>query len=295
MRKRIPASTFGKNHSDYAIVDAIEVEILKASGGVSKLSEFYSEMLRDEIDKLIDTPNTDRRAYRDLEKVEKTYIGTRVEIRLRKFWGYPKGYLDLRIQHVDVDIKHTMEGGWMFPPEAVGQVCVLSAADEDSAKCYLGLVIAHKAYLSSGPGNRDAKLQLTASGWTNIQWLIFGLDYPKNFWKTLDLKSVDYIFSGQSGVERICRLFKTVPDVPVARKIIVDTARQLDSLKRIRKNGGARDQMLKDGFLLLSGKYDRELIDELKIGPCSSNEFVAHHIAGAAEIKIAAKFGIYVP
>jgi hypothetical protein len=293
MRKNIPASIYNAEHPDFATVDTIERDIVSASSGLKALRVFFREMLRDEIDKLIDSPNTDRRSYDDLEKVEKTYIGTRVEIRLRKFWGYPKGRLDLRIQHIDVDIKHTMESGWMIPREALDEVCVLSAADENTAKCYLGLIVAKREYLTKGP-NQDKKLQIAAPEWKNIRWLIFEEDYPPNFWKTVRLNTVSHIFEGSSGMERVRRLFRTVLDRPIPRKVIVDAAQQLDPLKRIRRNGGARDQMMEEGVLILSGNYDRALIAALKLPACSKDEFISHCISTNVEKKIAARFGIHL-
>lgn len=294
MRKNIPASIFGAGHPDFKTIDFVERNILGESDGDVALKAFFAEMLRDEIDKLIDTPNTDRRGYGELEKVEKTYIGTRVEIRLRKFWGYPKGKLDLRIQHIDVDIKHTMESGWMIPREAVNEVCVLSAADENTARCYLGLIVARQKYLTL-TSNQDKKLQIATPHWRNIHWLVFEEPYPANFWKTLDLSVVSEIFEAKSGMERVRRLFRCVKDRPIPRKVILDTAQQLDPLTRIRKNGGARDQMAIEGILILSGKYDRAAIAELGLPHCSEREFIAHKPTGLSERKIAKRHGIDLP
>ena len=51
-------------------------------------------MLRDCIDALINTPRTGRRDFNELEKVEKTFIGTHVEIVVRRFLRLEKGLLD---------------------------------------------------------------------------------------------------------------------------------------------------------------------------------------------------------
>ena len=78
-------------------------------------------MLRDCIDDVIMTAKTGRRSYEELEKTEKTYIGTRVEIELRALLRLRKGRLDTVILGHDVDIKHTMGSNWMIPTEAVDQ------------------------------------------------------------------------------------------------------------------------------------------------------------------------------
>jgi len=287
MRKSIPASIFSPEHPDYPIISSIEAEILKKSHGLPALSAFFAEMLRDEIDKLIDTSNTDRRDYLDLEKVEKTYIGTRVEIRLRKFWGFPKGRLDLEINHVDVDVKHTMESGWMIPREAVGMPCVLTAADERTALCYMGLIVAKREYLTNSP-NQDKKLQIATPAWRNIRWLLFELPYPPNFWRNLRLETVGEIFEGHTGMERVRRLFRLVQDVPISRKAVADAAQQLDPMKRVRKNGGARDQLWSEGIALLSGKYHSQLIGKLGLPACGPAEFISHKVANEKERRLVA-------
>jgi hypothetical protein len=285
MRKSIPASIFGPEHPDYPILSSIEAEILRRSSSSTALGEFFAEMLRDEIDKLIDTSNTDRRDYVDLEKVEKTYIGTRVEIRLRKFWGFPKGRLDLEINHVDVDVKHTMESGWMIPREAVGMPCVLTAADEETARCYMGLVVAKQEYLTSSQ-NQDKKAQIATPAWRNIRWLLFELPYPPNFWRHLELATVGEIFEGPSGMERVRRLFRLVQDIPIPRKAVADAAQQLDPMKRVRKNGGARDQLWREGIALLSGKYHTSLILKLGLPPCGPEEFISHKLKNEKEKRL---------
>ena len=289
MRRSLPLSLIGSEHPDFKILSALEDDILRCSGGLEHLRTFFADMLRDEIDKLIDTPNTDRREYAELEKVEKTYVGTRVEIRLRKFWGYPKGRLDLRIGHLDVDIKHTMEASWMIPAEAVDAPCVLTAADENSAQCYMGLILAKREYLTGG-SNRDKKVQIVAAAWQHIRWLILAYPYPPNFWKTLDRPSVGNIFEGKSGMERVRRLFRHVLDRPIPRKVVIDAAQQLDPIKRVRKNGGARDQMLQEGILILSGDYNAALIAALKLPACNSGEFIAHRLKDGRERELAKAF-----
>src|SRR5690606_15405344 len=113
-------------------------------------------LLRRCIDDVIMTPKTGRRSYDELEKTEKTYIGTRVEIELRALLHLPKGRLDTVVLGHDVDIKNTMGSNWMIPTEAVDHPCILVAADEARATCYLGLIVARPAYLTLGQ-NKDAK------------------------------------------------------------------------------------------------------------------------------------------
>ncbi|MFM9865607.1 MAG: NaeI family type II restriction endonuclease [Micropepsaceae bacterium] len=291
MRKNAPESKVAPGHPDFAVLSQIETDILKSSNGADELRKFFCGMLRDEIDKLIDTPNTDRRSYTDLEKVEKTYIGTRVEIRLRKFWGFPKGRLDLKVGHMDVDIKHTMDRGWMIPREAIGMPCILSSANETGARCAMGLIVAKSEYLTKGL-NQDQKAQIAAAAWPNISWLIWDEPYPPNFWSALSLQTVGKIFEGKSGTERVGRLFREVQDTPIPRKVVIDVAQQLDPIKRLRHNGGARDALMAEGIVLLSGNYDAKLIEALRLKRCERGEFIAHKLANETERKLAKQHGL---
>jgi hypothetical protein len=56
---------------------------------------------------------------------------------------------------------------------------------------------------------------------------------------------------------------------------IESIAQQQDPLKRLRKNGGARDVLEKEGILILGAKYDRELLDQYGYGHLKDDEWVA--------------------
>jgi len=79
----------------------------------------------------------------------------------------PRGRLDCVIRGHDVDIKNTMGANGMIPTEAVDAPCILIAADEARALCYLGLIVARPAYLPPCQ-NKDAKRSISAAGFTNI-------------------------------------------------------------------------------------------------------------------------------
>ena len=73
-------------------------------------------LFRQAVDEVIDAPRTNRFTIGELEKTEKTYLGTKVEILLRDFLKLPKGkILDLSVDGVEVDIKNTMQRAWTIP------------------------------------------------------------------------------------------------------------------------------------------------------------------------------------
>lgn len=266
-------------HSDFELLSDLQNEILKRAGGQEGLEALFPSMLRQCIDDVIMTPKTGRRSYDELEKTEKTYIGTRVEIELKAMLGLKKGRLDTVINGHDVDIKNTMGNNWMIPSEAIDHPCILVAADEAQAVCFLGLIIARSEYLTASQ-NRDAKKSVSAVGFENILWLLKRRPYPQNFWRTVPQETIDEIFSEKSGNGRVRTLFRLVQRRPITRDVIEATAKQKDFTRRVRADGGGgtREQLAKEGILLLNGHYDKKLIQELSLPMCSKSEFISCHL-----------------
>lgn len=295
MKKNIPDSIVDAGHSDHSLLAALAEEIIKRAGGIDALATKFSAMLRQCVDDVIMTPKTGRRAYEELEKTEKTYIGTRVEIELRAILNLPKGKLDTVILGHDVDIKNTMGNNWMIPTEAIDHPCILVAADETRARCYLGLFIARPEYLTAGQ-NKDAKKSVSAAGFANIMWLLRDHPYPPNFWRTVSPDVIDRIFSGQTGNQRMANLFRDITRRPIARDVVEAVAQQQDFMRRIRsdKGRGTRDILAREHILLLSGMYDAPLIDALGLPHCAGSEFISIRITTQQEAELAAQHGISV-
>jgi hypothetical protein len=295
LKKRIPDSIVIAGHRDHNLLNAIAKEIIKRAGGNEALSIKFSAMLRQCVDDVIMTPKTGRRSYDELEKTEKTYIGTRVEIELRAMLQLPKGKLDTVILETDVDIKNTMGSNWMIPTEAIDNPCILVAADEVRAVCYLGLFVAHPDYLTLGQ-NKDSKKTVSALGFANILWLLLDQPYPPNFWRTVQPDVIERVFSGKSGNQRMATLFREVRREPITRDVVEAVAQQQDFMRRIRsdKGRGTRDLLSKEGILLLSGQYDAPLIATLQLPFCSGSEFVSHRVTSIDEVNLAANYDINV-
>jgi hypothetical protein len=274
MRAALPVSIVDEGHSDYPLLQRIADALIDRVGSVNRLEATVGDIVRTAIDSVIDTPKTTRRTIDELEKTEKTYLGTRIEILFRHALGLKKGRLDLFVDGIDVDVKFTTQDNWMIPREAIDAACVLIAADEATGKLYAGLIVARREYLNPG-NNQDQKKTIARDQFKNIYWLVKGRPYPQRFWKTLPPDDVEFIFSGQSGTERLVRLFDLVQKIPVNRNVIEDVAQQLDYMKRLRKNGGARDVLAKRGVRLLSGKYDQNEIRSRGLPPCDKESFIS--------------------
>jgi hypothetical protein len=135
-------------------------------------------ILRRAIDEVIDTPGTGRTSLAECEKTEKTYLGTKVQILLMNYLGFPKGQvLDMRIGSVELDVKNTCSKNWSIPKEAVGHPCLIVRENEATSCCSVGLIIAKAEYLCPGR-NRDLKRIFSAARLQNAMWLLRDHPYP---------------------------------------------------------------------------------------------------------------------
>jgi len=268
---------------DDEILLPIENAILKSVGGLSRLSSEVGELLRACIDGVIKTPKTGRRLYDELEKTEKTHIGTCVEIEIRHRLKLARGkVLDCLIAGFEVDVKFSVGKSWMIPPEAFGRPCIIISANENNARCRFGLFVARAEYLNAG--NRDKKCSISKLGQQNIRWFLKDEPYPPNFWQSVPREVADRIASGQSGNERLVTLFREVRDRPISRKVIEDVAAQNDPMRRVRadKSRGTRNRLAKDAIVLLCGNWSgvKEFITKTGLPALGSSEFMSHQAVG---------------
>lgn len=252
-------------HDDFADLASLEADLMRAVGGAQRFEEKLRSFFRSAIDEVIDTARTGRYFFKQLEKTEKTYLGTKFEILLRDWLQVPRGVrLDLRIGEREVDVKSTTGGGsgWMIPPEALDQFCILLRVNEASAKCAFGLVRARQQYLRTSQ-NRDAKTSFSAAGTANIWWLVSDFDYTPNFWSRIEEPLRDQIMSAGKASKRLAALFEHCLGIPVSRVQVAAIAAQDDFMKRLRRNNGARDLLAPKGIAILYSETDRDLMVRL--------------------------------
>lgn len=298
MKRVVPPSLVDQEHQDFERIAALEDEIVRRIGGRGALERVVPAMLRDAIDDVMQTAKTGRRSWAELEKTEKTYIGTRVEIALRSLLGVPRRKLDLLLLGEDVDVKHTLGLNWMIPNEAIGHVCILIASDEAKAICFMGLFVARPEYLNAG-FNQDRKRSLSSEGFQHVRWLLNACPLPPNFWRTLDQADVDAIAIGRTGNERSKELFRRVQRRPITRRVVEDTAAQKDFTRRVRSDAskgreGTRDELAHEGILLLSQQKHRQLIAALGLPALAKGEYISVTVTSAHEAELARAAGIPV-
>jgi len=236
--------------------------------GLTQVVEFFLQIngfehqaaltLRRALDEVIDGMRTGRWSVDALEKTEKTYIGTKVEILFKFDFELPRGNkLDFRVEDTEVDIKCTVLRDWMIPKEAVGELCLLVRIDDTRSKFWIGVIRADPSVLRKGE-NRDGKNSLSAEGKKSIHWLVEAGQLPINFLATVDPEILERIFSHRkSGQARINELFRLVQGRIIPRVAIETVAQQKDSMKRARD---ARIPLRKEGILVLGHQEQDPII-----------------------------------
>lgn len=244
-----------------------------------------ARVLRNTIDQLYDGQRTGRYRWDQLHKTEKTHCGTLVEINMQREFEFADGEdLDYLIAGVDVDCKYSQRfGGWMIPPEAQNQVCLLLWADDERSVWSLGVGRTREAILNLG-SNRDLKATIKADHREELTWVFRDRDLPPNALLQLPRATVDRIMGLKHGTQRINELFRSTLGMRVGRGVVATVAQQADYMKRVRSNGGARTALRPEGIIIL-GQYDEhvDVARELGVEPPSRGESLALRIVPSAD------------
>lgn len=168
------------NNSNYELISDQDVEkVIVYFSRVKNIQERFSEVIRRSFDEVIDGPRTGRFIYRQLEKTEKTYLGTKVEILLRSAFELERGnVMDYTISGVEVDCKYTGSGwGWSIPREAIDHICLLVKADDEKGTASLGIIRTNNNVLNEGK-NQDGKRTISAASREKINWILKDIKIP---------------------------------------------------------------------------------------------------------------------
>ncbi|GAB3563409.1 hypothetical protein GCM10027344_20850 [Spelaeicoccus albus] len=243
------------------------------------------QVLRDTFDQLYDGVRTRRYRWDQLFKTEKTHFGTLVEINLQREFEYADGMkLDYCIAGHEVDAKYSQSsGGWMLPPEAIGELCMVVTASDKRSQFSVGVVRASEDLLNGGR-NRDAKRTLSAAGRSMIAWLRKDAELPPNTLLHMREEDVAAVFAAGGGTARVSELFRRTAGKIVGRASVATVAAQLDVTRRVRGGqSGSRDPLASEGIVILGGAYDwqREAARELGLPVPLRTEYVAAYVAPA--------------
>lgn len=222
----------------------------------SDFKDRFGQALRQSIDEVLDGQRTGRFNIDDLEKTEKTYLGTKVEIVARAAFNLKYGQaMDYTVAGHDVDSKFTILKNWTIPGEAIGHICLLMKANDHESRFQVGLLHIEDNLLNSGQ-NRDGKRSLSALGRSSIRWLVRDGELPKNILLNLPEADRSAIFQasskyhgrGNGGQSRTDELFRRVQKQLVDRNTVLTVASQEDSPKRVRDS---RKRLRHEGIIIL--------------------------------------------
>jgi hypothetical protein len=197
---------------------------------VPLIGDILGRAIRQGIDDVIQGPRTGRWNIADLEKTEKSYIGTRIEIEVRAGLGVERGKkLDYLIEGHEVDLKFSIKyGGWMIPREAQDEICLVLSANDSKHLFWAGLIRADKDVLRPGK-NQDRKGSVSAAGRDKIRWLVREGKLAKNFFMhDLEQRARDLIFAQPPGQARVNELFLQCERRVIPGSAIVAAATEVD-------------------------------------------------------------------
>ncbi|MEU6584132.1 NaeI family type II restriction endonuclease [Nocardia sp. NPDC046763] len=211
----------------------------------------FGDGLRQSIDEVLDGQRTGRfdPHHKDqLDKTEKTYLGTKVEIVVRAEFELPRGdRMDYKVAGHDVDAKWTIGSNWTIPREAMGHICLLMRANDYKQVFDVGVLRIQPNLLNNG-SNQDGKKTINELGRLEIAWLFRNAALPPNFVLSLSPSIRDKVLGGKTGQQRITELFRHVRCVLIGRVTTQTVARQLDPMKRVRD---ARIKLKDEGIAIL--------------------------------------------
>ncbi|OIJ65227.1 NaeI family type II restriction endonuclease [Streptomyces mangrovisoli] len=263
----------------------------------------FGRVLRETIDQLLDGEHTGRFDWRDLHKTEKTHAGTLVEINLQrefKFASHAEDstiHMDYLIEGVEVDCKFSQKRyGWMIPPEALGEVCLVVWADDHQSLWGAGLLRADRSALTMSEGmtkkgNRDGKFRLTREHHGLVRWLWHDKPLRENLLLHLpaDVRASILNPPGgrvDSGQARVNALFSRIHNVAIDREVIRTLGKQRDYMARVREDKSsknrARTKLRPDGIIILGqSRLHQKIAEELGGEVPRNGEFVAHRVRRA--------------
>lgn len=256
----------------------------------------FARVLREAIDQLLDGEHTGRFDWNELHKTEKTHAGTLIEINLLREFGFRSGQdMDYLIEGIEVDCKFSQkEFGWMIPPEALDEICLVIWADDhsDHGLWSAGLFRADRARLTvSGnitkKGNRDGKFRLTKEHRSMVSWLWYRQPLKENLLLHLDPALRAKVLAPRSGQGKVNELFRQVQRRRIDRNVVRTLAQQHDYMARVRddKNGTrARPALRKEGIIITGDSANHRSVAKALGGPIPERgEFVSFKIAPAEQ------------
>lgn len=257
---------------DDPALDAVVERFTELAG--ADPADLFGRAIRQSIDEVLDGPRTGRWDFSQLEKTEKTYVGTKVEIVVRAALELERGpNLDLEIEGNDVDTKWAMNSAWQIPVEAVDQLCLCIGGLSHVTQFQVGVVRCSAENLNVGE-NRDRKRTLSAIGRAAMRHLVEPTAVPTNFVADMDPDIRAEVMGHDTIQGRVTALFRLVPYTPIPRSAIGTVARTTgDPMRRVRADSWAGDPL--EGMQILSAQYGNAVVEALGYPRMERNHFMS--------------------
>ncbi|WP_405504681.1 NaeI family type II restriction endonuclease [Streptomyces anulatus] len=226
-------------------------EVISFLKQVPDLQRRTASSLRAAFNSVLDGERTGRYDLTTLGKVEKVYLGSRVEHFLWEAWGLTRDRPESPLR--EVPLRFTWTSTWVLGPEHVGRTCLLVRADELKSQWSMGVLDVTPEYLSRG-SNRDGKSALSTTGRKAIHWMVKDAPLPKNMLLHLDQPTLARVFSPADDAAathaqgRTDNLFRVVQGRLIDSTTVSTVAMTSDFPKRVRQ---ARRNLLSEGILVL--------------------------------------------
>lgn len=256
------------------------VSVVRQLRSIPNLVDKLGLCIRNAFDDVLDTFRTGRiDIYHKTEvsKVERTYVGTRVEIRVVADLEFTRGtVLDVSMDGIEVDVKFTIAKNWAIPREAVGKLCLLISANDRTSTFTAGVLrceYPEPQWLNHGV-NRDGKRTVSRLGREQIVPVVPPQSsFPANFLLALpsDVRTAVFTHPGQQ--DRYVELFTRLPRVVVRREVLAAIGGSQDPIRRIR---AVKPRIAEAGLRLLVGQWPAERAEAAEHGiTLAAGEWVA--------------------
>lgn len=266
--------TIPDRHATEPTQDSELENVFRAICAIPNATSILCEAVSQAVDEVVDPVRSGRWTVSQLDQPEKTIIGIRVENVLRMALGLPRAtHLDVVIDGTNVDIKFTINANWSIPPEAVGELCLLTRFNVQHVTVSAGLLRTTEPHLNAGR-NRDQKRSVSQRGRDAVRWIIYDMRPQGSvvgFLGAIDPESRIRLTDPTAGAqERLNRLFLTFKYEPISEKVVQAIALgHVDWSRRLRPDGQNPNAPERRGFeVLRSTSYaDRRRIIELELDP----------------------------
>lgn len=239
----------------------------------------FGRLLRDTLDQVYDGVHTGRYRWDQLRGAERLHFGPILAINLQRTFNLDDSVdADFKIAGVDVGVVFDpLVHEWTVPARLLGKPCVGVTADDAQARW---AACVFRADLTTLEEHSQGAWRPTPGLFRSADWLWDEGPLPPNVLALLPDDEVELILDaggrGGSGQARVDELFRQVRERRIGRAVVATVARQVDYMRRVRRNGGARTNLRPEGIVIL-GQYEshQRLARQLGLPVPEDGEFVS--------------------